>query len=162
MISVSIHLFAVCLSDLHYLLPLMGLPVLLLTTLGFILPCEKLSHIVSPGDPAASGLLKINTTAFSSITLLVGLIISSQPVGTLCTPPGPLLGGVGITFCTYLAGVHGPLCTCLGGPSVQFSSVQFSCSVMSNSLRPHGLQHARPPCPSPTPLVYPISCPLSW
>ena len=33
-------------------------------------------------------------------------------------------------------------------------SVQFSCSVMSDSLRPHGLQHARPPCPSPTPGVY--------
>jgi len=42
-----------------------------------------------------------------------------------------------------------------------FSSVQFSCSVMSNSLRPHGLQHARPPCPSPTPGVYSNSCPLS-
>ena len=41
------------------------------------------------------------------------------------------------------------------------SSVQFSCSVMSNSLRPHGLQHTRPPCPSPTPGVYPNSCPLS-
>ena len=37
---------------------------------------------------------------------------------------------------------------------------QFS-SVMSNSLRPHGLQHARLPCPSPTPGVYPDSCPLS-
>ena len=33
---------------------------------------------------------------------------------------------------------------------------------MSNSLQPHGLQHARPPCPSPTPGVYPNSCPLSW
>ena len=32
---------------------------------------------------------------------------------------------------------------------------------MSNSLRPHGLQHARSPCPSPTPRVYPNSCPLS-
>ena len=41
-------------------------------------------------------------------------------------------------------------------------SVQFSHSVMSNSLQPHGLQHARPPCPSPTPGVYPNSCPLSW
>ena len=39
-----------------------------------------------------------------------------------------------------------------------FSSVQFSCSVMSNSLRPHGLQHNRPPCPSPTPGVYSNSC----
>ena len=44
---------------------------------------------------------------------------------------------------------------------VILSSVQFSCSVMSNSLRPHGLQHPRPPCPSPTPGVYPNSCPLS-
>ena len=33
---------------------------------------------------------------------------------------------------------------------------------MSDSLRPHGLQHARPPCPSPTPRVYSNSCPLSW
>ena len=41
-------------------------------------------------------------------------------------------------------------------------SVQFSCSVMSNSLRPHGLQHARPPCPSPTPRVYSNSCPSRW
>ena len=42
-----------------------------------------------------------------------------------------------------------------------FSSVQFSRSVMSESLPPHGLQHARPPCPSPTPRVYSNSCPLS-
>ena len=40
-------------------------------------------------------------------------------------------------------------------------SVQFSCSVMSDSLWPHGPQHARPPCPSPTPRVYPNSFPLS-
>ena len=41
------------------------------------------------------------------------------------------------------------------------SSVQFSCSVVSKSLWPHETQHARPPCPSPTPRVYPNSCPLS-
>ena len=40
-------------------------------------------------------------------------------------------------------------------------SVQFSRSVVSNSLRPHEPQHARPPCPSPTPGVHPNSCPLS-
>ena len=40
--------------------------------------------------------------------------------------------------------------------------VQFSHSAASDSLRPHGLQHARLPCPSPTPGVYPNSCPLSW
>ena len=38
---------------------------------------------------------------------------------------------------------------------------QFSCSVVSDSLRSHGLQHARLPCPSPTPGVYSNSCPLS-
>ena len=43
----------------------------------------------------------------------------------------------------------------------QFSSVQFSPSVMSDSLRPHGLQHARPPCPSPTPRAFSNSCPSS-
>ena len=48
------------------------------------------------------------------------------------------------------------LCSIL--PSVQFSSVH---SVMSGSLPPQGLQHARPPCPSPTPVVYSDSCPLS-
>ena len=42
-----------------------------------------------------------------------------------------------------------------------YNSVQFSCSVMSDSLWPHGLQHTRPPCPSPTPGVYWNSYPLS-
>ena len=39
---------------------------------------------------------------------------------------------------------------------------QFSCSVISDSLQPRGLQHTRPPCPSPNPRVYSNSCPLSW
>ena len=43
-----------------------------------------------------------------------------------------------------------------------FNSVQFSSSVMSDSLQHHGLQHAKPPCPSSTPGVYSISCPFSW
>ena len=45
---------------------------------------------------------------------------------------------------------------------VQFSLVQFSRSVVSDSLRPHESQHTRPPCPSPTPGVYPKPSPLSW
>ena len=45
---------------------------------------------------------------------------------------------------------------------VQFSSAQFSRSVVSNSLRLHESQHARPPCPSPTPEVHSNSCPSSW
>ena len=51
--------------------------------------------------------------------------------------------GVGLRFC------------------VSNSSVQFSRSVVSDSLRPHESQHARPPCPSPTPGVYSNSCPSS-
>ena len=46
--------------------------------------------------------------------------------------------------------------------SVQFSSVHFSCSVVSDPLQPHESKHARPPCPSPTPGVYPNSYPSSW
>ena len=42
-----------------------------------------------------------------------------------------------------------------------FFVIQFSCSVMSDSLWPHEPQHARPPCPSPAPGVDPNSCPLS-
>ena len=45
------------------------------------------------------------------------------------------------------------------GRVIQFS--QFSHSVVSNSLQPHGLQHTRTPCPSPTPGVYSNSCPWS-
>ena len=51
--------------------------------------------------------------------------------------------------------------TFLGSWSLQFSSVQFISSVLSNSLWPHESQHTRPPCPSPTPGVHSNSCPLS-
>ena len=44
---------------------------------------------------------------------------------------------------------------------IRFSSVQFSRSVVSDSLRPHESQHSRPPCPSPTPRVHSDSCPSS-
>ena len=45
---------------------------------------------------------------------------------------------------------------------LEFSSVQFSCAVVSNSLGLHEPRHARPPCPSPTPGVPPNPCPLCW
>ena len=47
-------------------------------------------------------------------------------------------------------------------PGGSFSSVQFSRSVMSDSLWPHELQHTRPPCLSPTAGVHPNPCPLCW
>ena len=46
--------------------------------------------------------------------------------------------------------------------AIHLHTVQFSCSVMSDSLEPIGLQHARLPCPSPTPRASSNSCPLSW
>ena len=49
----------------------------------------------------------------------------------------------------------------LARSSCSIASVQFSRSVMSDSLQPHELQHARPPCPSPTPRVHSDSRPLS-
>ena len=52
--------------------------------------------------------------------------------------------------------------TKLGNVTNVHSSVQFSCSVMSDYLQPHRLQHAKPPCPSPTPKVYSNSRPSSW
>ena len=58
-------------------------------------------------------------------------------------------------FSIIIWALHGFTCF------IYWLSVQFSCSVMSDSLRPHGLQHARSPCPSPTPEVYPNSSPLS-
>ena len=49
----------------------------------------------------------------------------------------------------------------VGKTTRPFRSDQISCSVVSNSLRPHESQHARPPCPSPTPGVHSDSCPSS-
>ena len=76
-------------------------------------------------------------------------------------------GCVGSSAVTNAPFCWGRLCMCgdrghmrkLCTFSLIFS--QFKHSVLSNSLWPHGLQHARPPCPSPTPRVYSNSCPLS-
>ena len=66
---------------------------------------------------------------------------------------GPLKG-----LCTGSWSFHPPLHIYMY--IYMYVSVQFSRSVVSDSLRPHELQHARPPCPSPTPRVHPNSCPL--
>ena len=63
-------------------------------------------------------------------------------------------------FPFYLPWSDGTGCHDLSVLNVEFS-VQFSRSVVSDSLRPHELQHARPPCPSSTPGVYPNLCPSS-
>ena len=66
--------------------------------------------------------------------------------------PGPLFSGL---MSINRAWSHFMLCT-------PFRSFQSSRSVVSDSLWPHELQHARPPCPSPTLRVYSNSCPWSW
>ena len=66
-----------------------------------------------------------------------------------------------LKYSTSSLTIFSHLSCCRPMTRVQFNSVHFSRSVMSNSLRPHDLQHARPPCPSPTPRVYTNSCPLS-
>ena len=71
-----------------------------------------------------------------------------------------------MVFCFFYQEFHPHLFPCLLTCSLALSisplsSVQFSCSVVSNSLWPHESQHARPPCPSPTPIVYSNSCSLS-
>ena len=58
------------------------------------------------------------------------------------------INGVGRKIKTFSTGGHLP--------------VQFSHSVVSDSLQSYELQHTRPPCPSPTPGVHPNPCPLSW
>ena len=69
----------------------------------------------------------------------------------------PLRWGVSSTLSPGSS--HSSFCLWIGVEF--FFLLQFSRSVMSNSLQPHGLQHARLPCPSPTPGVYSNSCPSS-
>ena len=66
-------------------------------------------------------------------------------------------------YCSYLPATPHycfRFCCCCYLPSIP-CSFQFSCSVVSDSLWPHELQHARPPCPSPTVGVHPNPCPSS-
>ena len=79
--------------------------------------------------------------------------------GLPCPPPGdlPNPGMEPASLISALAGRFFTTSTIWEGSSVQFSSV----TVVSDSLQPHGLQHTRPPCPSPTPRVYSHSCPWS-
>ena len=71
-----------------------------------------------------------------------------------------------ISILGFFGGLDGKESACsagdLGSIPKSRSSVQFSCSVVSDSLQAHELQHASPPCPSPTPRVYSNSCPLCW
>ena len=87
------------------------------------------------------------------------LILCIEPAGSiLCPSTGHFItSGFSFPIAKIIRSISSSKCL-----SESASSVQFSWSVVSDSLWPHGLQHARPPCPSPTPGVYSNSCPLSW
>ena len=98
----------------------------------------------SPSGSSVHGIFQARRLEWVAIRFSRG---SSQPrdrTQVMCTAHGLL-------YCRQI----------LYWMSHQFSSVQFSQSVVSDSLRPHGPQHARLPYPSPTPGVHSNSCPLS-
>ena len=129
-----------------------------------------------PGSPVP-GILQARTLewvaiSFSSawkwkvkVTLLSRVQLLVTPWAAAHQAPTPM----GFSRQEYWSGVPLPsLSTALCfqwkklGQKISIYSVQFSGSVVSDSLWPHGLQHTRPPCPSPTPRAYPNPCPLSW
>ena len=118
------------------------------------------------------------------LLLGVQIFFSAQSCPTLCdpvdySPPSFSVNGisqvrilewVAISYSRGSSQTRHKTCIsyifCIGRQTLyclhQLQSVsQFSHSVVSDALQPHGLQHARPPCPSPTPRVHPNSCPLS-
>ena len=118
----------------------------------------------------------------SWVGLLVGFYIQ---VELLDGPPGwlnalcgqginswalwSLLGEWGLRLCPWQWGYYLDsliVQVCRLGSAIASGQVRyhllFSCAVMSNSLWPHGLQLIRPPCPSPSPRVFPSSCSLHW
>ena len=99
-----------------------------------------------PGDLPDSGIEPLSSA-------LAGGFFITEPPGK----PGYSLVNKAKWACGHGASRIGKV-----GRAHQFSSVHFSCSAAPDSLRPHERQHARPPCPSPTPRAYPNSCPLSW
>ena len=104
----------------------------------------------------------MNSSTPHSPTLWKNFLPQNQPLGPQMLGISALSDLVYIWYCLYhIESVITSIA--LKKRSLLFQSVsQFSCSVMSYSLWPHGLQHARPPRPSPTPRVYSNSCPLSW
>ena len=72
-----------------------------------------------------------------------------------------IIPSLGLCLRNHSRGVQKQMCKGGNGSAFFSSSVQFSRSVVSDSLRLHELHHARPPCPSPTPGVHSNSCPSS-
>ena len=102
--------------------------------------CNPMDH-GPPGSPV-HGILQARMLEWAAISFSRGVFLTQGLNSSLL----------------YFQGDSLPL-SHQGSPSAH-SSIQFSHSVMSDSLQPRGLQYARPPCPSPTPRVYSNSYPL--
>ena len=93
-----------------------------------------------------------STPAAAAAKSLQSCLSLCDPIGG--SPPGSAAPGI------LQARTLGWVAISFSPNTPQFSSVQFSRSVVSDSLQPHELHHVRPPCPSPTPGVYSNSCPI--
>ena len=136
------------------------------TELNWVIP---LSSCFSSGLAFASMISSVNWVPFSDCAFMVGRHSDSRAF----VSQSPSTYHDDSTIISWLLSLSDPswcrlsiLPVCgdqLGfcWPPLSLSSVQYSHSVVSSSLQPHGLQHARFPCPSPTPGVYSNSCPLS-
>ena len=119
---------------------------LLLKGKGYVKPLGRKSQ--NPNISPKSGILETQALENENCFMIKNLQFDSLLL--LLLPLRPTFHHLFLVFCSNLV-------TVLTFPV----SVQFSCSVMSNSLRPRELQHARPPCPSPTPRIHSNSRPLS-
>ena len=98
-------------------------------------------------------------TTGKTIALIIWTFVSKVMSLFLNTLSRFIIAFLSLSKCLLISWLQSPS-TVILEPS-QFSSVQFSRSVMSDSLQPHEMQHARPPCPLPTPGVHPNPCSLS-
>ena len=119
--------------------------------------CKKYGHQMCSPNPL---LLKVTV----GVGYPLPIVCHGAKIGLYCQGMSQLFLPVSTWYILIC-----PMCrSCSASFLISFrgngsiSLVQFSHPVMSDSLRPHESQHARPPCPSPTPRVHPNSCPSSW